>query len=237
MEARLKRCSFLRDLGARIPLYRSSAPETRQDAALNSFFRAVDSAEEIAEGRRRRLAESLEFLPLENFMVLQSASTASKNFCPPGICTRGCMNQDRPYRVNFYASSHHTDKLNNSRGPMYVAIQPVLSLFHDERDHASIYSPMSHDWGPCVFDERVPQTLSSTYSLSLSHLVRQWLYIHASVFEDPWDNLTHFFMHVVSVTEVHSPPVFPRTAMTWQYCQVPVFFKTECGHRGVFRCW
>ena len=104
---------------------------------------------------------------------------------------------------------------------MYVAIQPVLSLSYDERDYASIHSPTSHDWGPCV----------------ISYLVRQWIHIHASVFEDFWDNLTHFFMQVVSVTEVHSPPVFPRTAMSWQYCQVPVFFLTESGHPDVFRCW
>ena len=48
----------------------TSVLETRQDAALKSFFRAVDSAVQIAEGRRRRLAESLEFLPLEIFVAL-----------------------------------------------------------------------------------------------------------------------------------------------------------------------
>ena len=33
----------------------TSVLETQQDVALHSFFRAVDSAEEAAEGRRRRL--------------------------------------------------------------------------------------------------------------------------------------------------------------------------------------
>ena len=44
--------------------------ETQQDGALNLFFRAVDSAEGVAEGRRRRLAESLESLPIEICMAL-----------------------------------------------------------------------------------------------------------------------------------------------------------------------
>ena len=48
----------------------TSVLETQQDAAINSFFRAVDSAKEVAEGRRRRLAESLQSLPLEIFMSL-----------------------------------------------------------------------------------------------------------------------------------------------------------------------
>eukprot|EP00450_Noctiluca_scintillans_P002292 CAMPEP_0194500946 /NCGR_PEP_ID=MMETSP0253-20130528/20361_1 /TAXON_ID=2966 /ORGANISM="Noctiluca scintillans" /LENGTH=41 /DNA_ID= /DNA_START= /DNA_END= /DNA_ORIENTATION= len=39
----------------------TSLLQMQQDAALNSFIRAVDSVEEVAEGRRRRLAESLEF--------------------------------------------------------------------------------------------------------------------------------------------------------------------------------
>ena len=44
--------------------------ETQQDGALNLFFRAVNSAEGVAEGRRRRLAESLESLPIEICMAL-----------------------------------------------------------------------------------------------------------------------------------------------------------------------
>ena len=40
--------------------------ETQQDGVLNLFFRAVDGAEEVAEG----LAESLESLPVEIFMEL-----------------------------------------------------------------------------------------------------------------------------------------------------------------------
>ena len=58
------------------------------------------------------------------------------------------------------------DQLKNSEGPMYVAIQPVLSLSCDERDCASIYSPMSLDWGDHGFmTKRVPQTLSSICSV------------------------------------------------------------------------
>jgi len=50
--------------------------EHRQDAALSTFVRDVAHAEEVAEGRRRRLAESWEFLPREVFMALQSKSAS-----------------------------------------------------------------------------------------------------------------------------------------------------------------
>ena len=51
----------------------TSVLETQQDAAFNSFFRAADSSEEVAEGRRRRFAQTLEFFPLEIFMVTVDA--------------------------------------------------------------------------------------------------------------------------------------------------------------------
>ena len=50
--------------------------EHRQDAALSTFVRDVAHAEEVAECRRRRLAESWEFLPREVFMALQSKSAS-----------------------------------------------------------------------------------------------------------------------------------------------------------------
>ena len=48
-----------------------------QDAVLSTFVRDVAHVEEVAEGRRRRLAESWEFLPREVFMAVQSKSASS----------------------------------------------------------------------------------------------------------------------------------------------------------------
>ena len=50
--------------------------EHRQVAALYMFVRVVAPAEGVAEVRRRRLAESWEFLPREVFIVLQSKSAS-----------------------------------------------------------------------------------------------------------------------------------------------------------------
>ena len=51
--------------------------EHHQDAVLSMFVRDVAHAEEVAEGRRRRLAESWEFLPCEVFMALHCKSASS----------------------------------------------------------------------------------------------------------------------------------------------------------------
>ena len=50
--------------------------EHHQDALFSTFIRDAAHAEGVAEGRRRRLAESWEFLPREVFMVLQSKSAS-----------------------------------------------------------------------------------------------------------------------------------------------------------------
>ena len=51
--------------------------EHRQVAALYMFVRVVAPAEGVAEVRRRRLAESWEFLPCEVFMALHCKSASS----------------------------------------------------------------------------------------------------------------------------------------------------------------
>ena len=51
----------------------TSVPETQQDAALNSLFRAVDCAEEVAECTRLRLST------LYFFMASQSPSRGCQN--------------------------------------------------------------------------------------------------------------------------------------------------------------
>ena len=63
-------------------MFISSGPMTSllehcQDAVLSTFVRDVAHVEEVAEGRRRRLAESWEFLPREVFMALHSKSASS----------------------------------------------------------------------------------------------------------------------------------------------------------------
>ena len=51
--------------------------EHHQDAVLSVFARDVAHAEEVAKGRRRRLAESWEFLLCEVFMALHCKNASS----------------------------------------------------------------------------------------------------------------------------------------------------------------